>query len=322
MNDVLHVLLSTIEGFDRKFDYSVVREWPQGVLEKFCELKILRQASGGMYARCPNCEISHVENVIIASQANGSNKYFIPCPESMRVEVEPDMCKLWEIDLEGISGLLRLKLQLKGKGKEILPGKLWELGKIAWPLGGKRKIMFAIRVEEIDAQTLDSKFGADGKVILIVPHLVSEKSVWRGKPPAIISLSDVMSFEDGEVIFDVEEIVAIVQNSDDTPFTIGGLAIGDKELKSIVRQQIKADKKTELTDDIFVAAYKQEGSYRKGAEFLTEQTGQSVSKDKIKRAVDRNGGVAEIQRMENSNSVARTVASQPRDRGKKFEEYS
>ena len=84
---------------------------------------------------------------------------------------------------------------------------------------------------------------------------------------------------------------------------------------------MKAEIKSLLTDDAMVAAYKKHSSYRKAADALTKQTGQKISKDKVKRAVDRHGGLAEIIPDGDSASVARTVASQPRDRRKIISQY-
>ena len=85
----------------------------------------------------------------------------------------------------------------------------------------------------------------------------------------------------------------------------------------MIRQQVKAEEKTALTDDILVAAYKQHNSMRKAADFLTSETGQTVTKDKVQRAVGRSGGIEAVVSGHDSHSVRRTVASQRRD-GKKI----
>lgn len=81
---------------------------------------------------------------------------------------------------------------------------------------------------------------------------------------------------------------------------------------------MKAEIKSLLTDDAYAAAYKEHSSYRKAAEALTRQTGKPISKDKVRSAVKRHGGRADVVSDEDSASVARTVASRRRDRSKKF----
>jgi hypothetical protein len=69
-----------------------------------------------------------------------------------------------------------------------------------------------------------------------------------------------------------------------------------EQLKLVIRQQVKAEEKTSLSDDIFVAAYCQHGSIRQAAAFLSQQTGQDVSKDQVHRALQlgARGGDTEV----------------------------
>lgn len=71
--------------------------------------------------------------------------------------------------------------------------------------------------------------------------------------------------------------------------------VEQRQVKKMVRQQVKAELKTHLDDDYLVAAYAQYGSYRKAAKALSVD-GREVSRDKVKRAVDRAGGIDAIRR--------------------------
>lgn len=86
-----------------------------------------------------------------------------------------------------------------------------------------------------------------------------------------------------------------------------------KDLKKIIRQQVKAEIQSMVADDALVAAYKEHGSCNKAAEYLSKQTEQTTSKDKVYRAVQRAGGIKEVSVHESSDSVVRAVASQRRD---------
>ncbi len=94
--------------------------------------------------------------------------------------------------------------------------------------------------------------------------------------------------------------------------------VSEKQLKLMIRQQVKAEEKTRLTDDIYVAAYRQEDSYRKAAAYLSQEADTEVSKDQVYRAVNRSGGVQAVLKTEDSDSIQRTVASQGRDRQQRF----
>jgi hypothetical protein len=61
----------------------------------------------------------------------------------------------------------------------------------------------------------------------------------------------------------------------------------------MIRRQIRAESKLSLTDDVLLAAYQQEGSVRKAATFLSESTGQIVSKDRVQNALRKIAGMSE-----------------------------
>jgi hypothetical protein len=102
---------------------------------------------------------------------------------------------------------------------------------------------------------------------------------------------------------------------------VPGTAVDEKKLKTLIRQQVKADKKTALTDDILAAAYRQEQSFDKAAAFLNAnpEITERVTRDRVRYAVIRKGGIADVLNGANSDSVVRPVASPRRDkRGKTF----
>jgi len=154
---------------------------------------------------------------------------------------------------------------------------------------------------------------------VLVPHHVPDERVWQGTVPAVVPLTEVMSWEGEQPILDVMALVDAVETADRRAGQAAALSL-DAGGKKMVRRQVKAEIKSLLTDDAMVAAYKEHGSLRKAADALTDQTGQKISKDKVGRAIERRGGLAEILAEGDSPSVARTVASQRRDRAKKFVE--
>lgn len=103
-NDLLRMLLAAADDVDRSFDRADSAVWPPGSLDELQRLGILRRSAGGMYATCPNCDEGHIEPVTVVDE-----RFYISCPESMLVEVEPEMCERWEIDPAGEVLLQRLQ---------------------------------------------------------------------------------------------------------------------------------------------------------------------------------------------------------------------
>jgi len=311
MNELLGHLLSAADDVGRSFNYAQVAHWPAGAAEVFRKLGLLRRSAGGMYAPCPNCRDHHVEPV--------SSGFYISCPESLMVRVSPEMCECWGVAPAGLAAATGRLLGLKAKPQQVIADRFWRLGRTAWPPGSgqTREVVLAMRMHEDDGATVAAHIGTGGRAIVLVPHHLPDERVWSGTAPAVVPLSLVLSMEGDQLAVDVPAVIEIVRAADDRAEKADELALGPTG-KKMVRRQVKAEIKSLLTDDAYEAAYREHGSYRKAADALTEQTGQQIGKDKVRRAVERRGGRDEVMAKEDSPSVARTVASQRRDRGRRF----
>lgn len=318
-NDLLGLILAAADDEGRVFDHAETTTWPPGALDEFRRLGLIRQAAGGLHALCPNCADGHVESVTIRAGPGTTKRFYIWCPESMRVEVRPEMCNGWQVNPAGLAAAVTGALGLRGSPKPVVAGRFWRLGRTPWPPGSRRTrgVVFARRMQDHDAPAIAAHVGSGGRAIVLVPHHVPDERIWSGTVPAVISLAEVMTWDDGRLVLDVMAMVDAVETADRLAEAAKAVALGPTG-KKMVRQQVKAEIKSLLTDDAYVAAYKEHGSYRKAADALTEQTGQKIDKDKVRRAVKRHGGLAEIVPEEDSPSVSRTVASQRRDRARKF----
>ena len=318
-NDLLRLILVSADDVGRVFDYTEITTWPPGAIDEFRRLGLIRQAANGLNAPCPNCADGHIESVTIRAGPGDTKRFYIWCPESMRVEITPEMCVGWEIDPNGLAAAVAGALGLKGAPKPVVADRFWRLGRTPWPPGSghTREVVFVRRMHDDDASSLADRIGLDGGTIVLVPHLHPHRAIWSGKVPPVIGLSEIIGWDDGQLVPDVEVLVDAVQAVDATPYTIGGLTMSTTELKAMIRRQIKADKKSELTDDAMVAAYKIHGTSRAAAEALRE-AGYEVHHSTIARKVQKAEEADELACSEDSASVSRTVASQPRDRAKKF----
>jgi hypothetical protein len=308
------MLLAAADDVDRSFDRADSAVWPPGSLDELQRLAILRRSVGGMYATCPNCDEGHVEPVTVVDE-----RFYISCPEAMLVEVEPEMCERWEIDPAGLAAAVAGLLGLKGKPKQVVANRFWRLGRTPWPPGNgtTREVVFARRMQDDDASAVAAHVGAGGRAIVLLPSHVPDERVWSGAVPPVISLAEVMTWDDGQLGLDVMAMVDAVETADRLASETTAISL-DTNGKRVLRQQVKAEMKGQLEDDVLVAAWKTFGSVRKAADALTEQLGRPITKDKVQGAVTRAGGAEALRAEMDSASVSRTVASQRRDRQKKF----
>ena len=314
MNDLLRMLLAAADDVGRAFDHAAIATWPPGALEAFQRLGILRRSAGGLYATCPNCSEGHVEPVTVLA-----DRFCISCPEALLVEVTPEMCECWEIDPGGLTAAVAGLLGLKGKPKEVAAERFWRLGRTPWPPGNgrTREVVFARRMQDGDAPAIAAHVGSGGRAIVLVPRHAPDERAWSRSVPAVISLADVMTWEDGQPVLDVMAMVDTVETADHLAESAAKISL-DANGKRTLRRQVKAEIKGQLEDDVLVAAYKTYGALRTAADALTRQLGRTITKDKVYEAVKRAGGVKALREETDSASVSRTVASQPRDMAKKF----
>jgi len=317
LDDVFRLLLVAADDLDRLFDRQEIARWPAKAVEHFIGLGVLRASQGGLMAPCPYCPDGHVEPVVIGPDVDGRVRWFIACPESLRVEVTPEMCSAWEVDPDGLAIAVSKALAVRGRPTAMVPNRLWRIGRVPWH-GKTRDVLLARRLGDPDAASVTASVPPGGRSIVLVPHRVPDERLWRGRVPAIAALSEIASVGAAGLVFDPIVLADLVGAADELAESRSLLPTDPDVKKRVVRSQIKAEIKAHLEDDVLVAAVKKEGSVRKAAAFLTKELGRPVSKDQVQRAVTRAGGVGAVVNSDDSPSVARTVASQSCDRRKKF----
>lgn len=284
--------------------------WPPKTHQRLLDAGLLCQASDAEYVLCPECR-EHFEEVV-ARQQQDTIRYYVPCPQVLRAEVPPRWREQWTVHLEGIAAALATTLGLSGRHKELVAGRLWRLGRTDWH-GASRDVMFARGLCWPETRDVRAEIVRGRKAIVFVAQQAPPNDFWLRRRPPVIPLSEFTSLGEDQIEIEALAVATAIRDADEAPGD-GLVTVTEQQLKLMIRQQVKAENKMELTDDILVAAYRQSGAYRSAGKFLNEQTGQEVSKDAVSRAVKRAGGILAILNSEDSNSVVRGVASQRRDK--------
>ena len=312
--DPLEVLWPLADAPDPIISAHVAELWPDGVHQQLMALGVLHEAERAERVRCPECH-EHVEEVLAVSGPGGKTRFVIPCPKVLRAEVPSAALRQWRVDHGTLASALASTLSLTGKPKEIVADRLWRLGRTKWN-DQSRDVLYARGLHWEDGASVRADLVRSRKPIVFVPLLRPPDEFWRTIPPVLV-LAHVAIFGDECIDIEALEVAAAIHDADALATSDREIVLTEDGLRRMIRQQVKAEEKMNLTDDAFVAAYRQCGSVRKAAALLTRVAGQDVSKDKIQRALKREGGAAAVLNSEDSNSVVRGVASQRRDkRGK------
>jgi len=319
--DLFRMLLVAADAPGSLFDHSEVSRWPKGALDDLLRSHLVRPAQTGLTAPCPHCDDGHVELVTAVAPSDDTEKprYFITCPESLKVEVTESMCRGWSVDLDGLAVTLASALAVSTP-KPVVPGRFWRLGRMQLR-DTTREVVFAVRLADDDADVLLRHVGTGGRAVVFVPHRVPDPGRWPGRVPAVIPMHGVTAMADDNVVLDPQAVIEAIDAADHLAELTGGVSL-DARGKKLVRAQVKAEIKANLTDEMLVASYQLHGSFDKAADALSEQLEADISRDKVWRAVQRAKEAGTFEPAEDSASVSRSVASQPRDRGKKIERYS
>ncbi|MEL6740294.1 MAG: hypothetical protein AAFP26_06530, partial [Planctomycetota bacterium] len=184
--------------------------------------------------------------------------------------------------------------------------------------GTTREVVLATRLGDADAASVVAHVGVGGRAIVIVPRLVPDDRVWPGQVAAVVPLDRVCELDGDQFVIDGVALMEIVAEADAAAESKSLLPVDPEVKKQLVRHQVKAEIKGHLEDDVLVAAYIEFGSMREAAKALTNRLGRPISKDQVARAVTRAGGATAVIDADDSASVSRRVASQPRDRSKKI----
>jgi len=317
LDDLLQLLLVAADDTERVFRYRDLAEWPEGGLELFVQLGILRRGSGGLMAECTNGTEPHLERVMELEDTDGSSRMFISCPESMRVEVAPEMCECWEVDQNGLVRSIAITLDLKKTPKALLSNRLWRLGRIPWKKK-KRDVLFARRLCDADAYDTLCKVPRGGSSVVLVPHQIPDDRVWPGRVPAVVSLDNLLIMDKGKLVMDAVAFMESITNADIEIADRGQVSL-DQISKQKVRKEVKSMIDKMLTQTQLTQAYVAFGSIDKTVDGLKKQ-GVKVSRSAVHRALDANGGYKKIRERGDSGSFSSIVSSQPRDRGKKYDQ--
>jgi hypothetical protein len=291
---------------------ATIESWPRQAREKFVELRFLIPAENASRVLCPEC-YQHEEEVVVLQGPGDMPRHFVPCPEVTRARVSPNDLRQWTVHASAIAEALATTLALSGRCTELAPNRLWRLGRTDWS-GESRDLMFARGLHLDDGPEVRAEIVRGKKPIVFAPLCLPPDGFWLRRVPPVLMLSQFFSFLDDEIQVEAFAIAAAIRDAEASGAAQDLATVTEEQLKLFIRQQIKAEHKSELTDSAFVAAYRLCGTCRKAAAYLSEQTGRNFSKDTVHRAVQRAGGTLAALNSQNSDSVVRDAASQRRDK--------
>lgn len=287
MCDPIAWLWSFTDARDPVFDAMSMRVILGDVVDQLVSLNFVVRTANAVCVSCPACG-GHGEEVISFDHPNGTTRYYVPCPQDLRVEVHPVLLERWTINWDALAQSTASALALAGQCTPLISDRLWRLGRIKWK-GTYRDAILARGLSWPDGRDVARQIARNTRPVVFVGDRPVPDDVWVGSQPPLVRISQVASFAGDKTVIDADAALAAIVLGEVEPTAGNPLAPDPQRLTLMIRRQIRAEGKTRLTDDILLAAYQQEGSVRKAAAFLSKSTGQAVTKDRVQNAVMRSG---------------------------------
>jgi len=316
VTDALEIVWQLFDSPSLLLGHDEVTRWPPPAVAELTRLGFLREAVRGDHAACPNCPDRHVEEVLCRSGPDGQSRFYIPCPENLRVEIAADSLRRWMIDVDAVARRLASAIAPGGRCTQRTALRLWRLGGVAWQ-GVNRDVLLARGLDWPDNGEIIRQIGGNGRSIVLLSGPAPPAHIWPELPPTIVPLSTTVRLQAGVVSVALADIHALMHDTDAANQVRRPVAMTRKQQKSEFKRAAGDLLKSALRDEDLLRAYREHGSTRKAAAALCKN-GLKVSKDAVQRAVERAGGAGAVKRDADSESVRRTVASQRRDRQRKF----
>jgi hypothetical protein len=235
---------------------------------------------------------------------------------NLRVSIADDLRRQWTINWSQFVELLAAAIGASGVHKPVVPGTLWRLGKVGWQ-SGKREALFAHALGEASVVDIAERICRFNGPILLVASELPPIVPRSGRYPAVVALSQIATLGAAGIELDRIALASVVAEADVAARAAEAEALDRRKLKDLVRQEVKTQRADALTDDAIVAAYKVHGTARATEEALRAE-GFEIDHSTIARKVKAAREAGELLDGRSSDSVQRAVASQPRDRRRKF----
>jgi hypothetical protein len=181
-----------------------VHRWDAGVLERLLELGFLRRLEPAQEVSCLSCNGEHWEKIItLPPGKDGKPRHFISCRENGRERVPEYRLHRYGLDLEGIARFLHRTMKFRGEPREIVPGQVWALGRLA--LAGKfRDVLLAHGLtwkNRSETVARCPQFAQTARPVVLVTGLLPYQGTLPPDVPTV-ALSQLIFVEDGQVQWD------------------------------------------------------------------------------------------------------------------------
>ena len=189
-----------------------MRKRPKDVITAWEATGIIRPAKPAASVACTDC--GNLRRVHIEVDVHDVRHGYISCPECGIAEVDLDSLRRWAIVAEHVLGAVFQSSTATIRLSELVPGRLWRIGKAAWG-GQTQELLFALCRRRDDADAVLQVLRKRPKSILFVPT-ETDAVEWSDEVPnAVVALDSVVSMRGTVLTFDGSYVQGLLAATDE-----------------------------------------------------------------------------------------------------------
>ncbi len=174
--------------------------WPDSATQYFESQQLIEAAPAAGSLECPHCQDGESYAVVRHDHPlTGEPLAKVPCPVCGPVRIPLGNLRRWRLNWAGLVPLLTQGLRLRGQPQQIVPDRLWQLGKGYW--SGRPATLFLGRgMHRRDAVQLLESVARFTNALILIPHRTPQTAL----PHPVLTLDLVAEWRDGTLVFDEE----------------------------------------------------------------------------------------------------------------------
>ena len=180
--------------------------WPAGAVEEFERLGLIRETTPLPAMHCSECSSEPAHDIVwIEHPRTGETIAIRPCSQCGPEQIPLEELRRWTIEWPGLVAFLAEGLGVRGEARELVPERLWQLGKVWW--SGRPTTLFVGRA--LHRHDL-------GSIVAGVSHFKNAVFLVPRRPPTVAIQHPVVTLElvcgwNGQTLdFDAEFVAAQV----------------------------------------------------------------------------------------------------------------
>jgi len=204
--DVLDEVLRRVDLDRPRFTFAERRRIPDDAWGRVADLGLVRRIEDAEWVKCTSC--GEGEDVVFAPTAPGrERRAYSHCRENGTVRIDVAQLQQWDVDLARLAQALAEALSCGGRVEELVPGRLWALGRIAVH-GRTREVFFATRLAAEPMFASSARLQSAIAPVVLVAGVVPDRAAWGAGVPTVLTIPTFVALGEGSLAADQDFVVS------------------------------------------------------------------------------------------------------------------